>query len=62
MKNLLTAMPLTHDALLMWMPFELGYTCDEENKPDEDSVKLALTLHTMNILLQPHVIKDPLPN
>jgi hypothetical protein len=44
------------------MPFELGYTCDEENKPDEDSVKLALTLHTMNILLQPHVIKDPLPN
>ena len=55
-------MPLTHDALLMWLPFESGYVCSDDNTPDEHSVKLALTLHTMNILMKPHDIKETLPN
>ena len=50
---------LTHEELLMLLPFECGYTCNEDGTPNWDSVVAAISLVSIDTIMNPHVTYIP---
>lgn len=49
---------LTHNMLLMFLPFDCGYTCDEKGEPCMESLKLTLVLQAVMAVIDPISIKE----
>jgi len=50
---------LTHEELLHVLPFECGYVCTEDGKPDWNSVVTAISLISIDAIMNPHVHYAP---
>jgi hypothetical protein len=50
---------LTHEELLLVLPFECGYTCTEDGKPDWDSIVTAISLISIDAIMNPHNVYTP---
>ncbi len=48
---------ITHDMLLLILPFGSGYLCNDEGEPCEDSLKVTLMLQSIFVLTNPHEAK-----
>ena len=50
---------LTHEELLHVLPFECGYTCNEDGAPNWESVITAISLISIDAIVNPHNIYTP---
>ncbi len=58
----LTKENLTNEELLLVLPFECGYTCTEDGRPDWDSIVAAVSLISIDAILNPHMRYTPQNN
>lgn len=52
-----TLSTMTHDMLLLILPFGSGYLCDEHGMPCEKSLKVTLMFQSLALLSDPMVTK-----
>ena len=45
---------ISHDVLLLILPFGSGYLCDDKGNPCESSLKVTLMLQSIYALTNPH--------
>ena len=50
---------LTHSELLQVLPFECGYVCNDDGKPNWDSIVAAISLVTIDAIIHPHNYYTP---
>jgi len=50
---------LTHEELLHVLPFECGYVCNEDGKPNWESVIAAVSLISIDVIINPHNMYTP---
>ena len=50
---------LTHSELLLVLPFECGYVCNDDGMPNWDSIVAAISLVTIDIIVNPHNVYVP---